>query len=423
MATISKAADKRKHFDLDWWVVSKRMIYSGVVLLVLCLLAAGAGLYVYLYGNPLNKLAPTLNAPAGARFLSFDGDVQVVRAQTRERLLARSDTQLYPGDIVQTQADGRARIQLADGSSITVRPNSVLTIRDNTRLEDGKRTNVSVAVARGQINVRTEDQTEGSRNIVETPLTKNNVGALTGASFGVREDNSEDIRVNDGRVETTTRGGDKTVITNGEYVALNQSGSIKSREHLLDIPAPTAPRDLEKIAVATGSVTDVTLRWQRPASGAAKYYRVEVATSPFFVAAGKVIERDQLETTSFNVSQLRPGIYFWRVRAVAPSAQTSDWTDPQKFTIAEGGSGGSSGEHLSVSAVTFEYVAGSVYLARGHTQPGNTIRINGRDTLAASDGSFQLQTNLAKGASEVWVEVEDPLGDRQRILVGVAQGK
>lgn len=418
MAAISKAIPKKKRFDLDWWIVSKRTIYAGIVLGVLSLIGAGAGLYVYLYGNPLNKLDPKLNAPAGARFISFDGDVQVVRAQTRERLLARSDTQLYPGDIVQTQADGRARIQLADGSSVTVRPNSVITIRDNARLEDGSHTNVRVAVARGQINVRTEDQSEGSHNVVETPLSKNNLGSLTGASFGVREDNSEDIRVSDGRIETTTRGGDKTVIAGGEYVALNQSGGIKNRERLLDVPAPAAPRDLEKISVGASGATDVTLRWQRPASGAAKSYRVEVATSPFFVAAGNVVERDQLETQSFNVSELRPGAYFWRVRAVATSGQTSDWCEPQKFTIADGGGGGG-GERLSVTGVTFEYVAGSVYLVRGHTQPGNTVRINGRDTLAAADGTFQLQTNLAKDAGEVWVEVEDPQGNRQRMRVAV----
>jgi hypothetical protein len=423
MATISPTVPKRKRFDLDWWVVSKRLVYTGVVLAVLGVAAAGAGLYVYLYGNPLNKLDPKLNAPAGARFLSFDGDVQVVRAMTRDRLLARSDTQLYPGDIVQTQADGRARIQLADGSTLVVRPNSVVTIRDNARLEDGTRTNVRVAVARGQVNVRTEEQPEGSHNVVETPLTKNNLGSQTGATFGVREDNTEDIRVGVGRVETTTRGGEKTVITGGEYVALNQSGSVKSREHLLDIPSPAAPHDLEKIPVAVNGVTDVTLRWQRPASGAAKFYRVEVATSPFFVSAGKVVERDQLETTSFNVSELRPGIYFWRVRAVATSAQTSDWSEPQKFTIATGAGGAGDGERLTVTGVTFEYVAGTIYLARGRTQPGNTVRIAGRDTVASSNGAFQLQTNIPKGEREVWAEVEDPQGNRQRTRVAVAQDK
>jgi hypothetical protein len=420
MAASSKAINKRQRFDLDWWVVSKRMVYTGVALAVLCLFAAGAGLYVHFYGNPLNKIDPNLSAPAGARFLSFDGDVQVVRAQTRERLLARSDTQLYPGDIVQTQTDGRARIQLADGSTVTVRPNSVITVRDNARLDDGAHTQVRVAVERGQINVRTEDQTEGSRNIVETPLANTHLGSLTGASFGVHEDNTEDIRVSDGRVETTTRGGEKTVISNGEYVALNQSGSIKSREHLLDVPAPLSPRDLEKIAVGASGATDVTLRWQKPASGAAKFYRVEAATSPFFVAAGKVVERDQLDATSFNVSQLRPGIYFWRVHAVAPSGQTSDWCEPQKFTIAnEAGSG----ERLGVANVTFEYVAANIYLVRGRTQAGNTIRINGRDTLAAADGSFQLQINLVPGAREVWIDIEDPQGGKQRARVAVTQAK
>ncbi|MCA1815613.1 MAG: FecR domain-containing protein [Acidobacteria bacterium] len=416
MATVSKALAKKKRFDLDWWIVSKRLVYLGVTLAVLCLAAGGAALYVHLYGNPLNKIDPRLNAPAGARFISFDGDVQVVRAQTRERLLARSDTQLYPGDIVQTQADGRARIQLADGSTLIVRPNSVVTIRDNARLDDGKRTNVSVAVARGQINVRTEDQSEGSRNVVVTPLAQSNLGERTGASFGVREDNTEDIRVSEGHVETATRGGEKTVINGGEYVALNQSGSVKSREHLLDVPSPLSPRDLEKIAAAASGVTDVTLRWQKPASGAAKFYRVEVATSPFFVAAGKVVERDQLETTSFNVSELKTGVYFWRVHAVALSGQVSDWCDPQKFTV---GGAGDAGAVLTVSGVTFEYVAGAIYLARGRTQPGNIVRINGRDTLASADGTFQLQTNLSKGEREVWVELEDPQGNRQRARVAV----
>lgn len=418
MAATTKSLDRRKRLDIEWWIVSKRGLYACVALGVLGLFAGGAALYVHFYGNPLDRIDPKLSAPAGARFLSFDGDVQVVRAQTRERLLARSDTQLYPGDIVQTQADGRARIQLADGSTVTVRPNSVVTVRDNARLDDGAHTNVRVAVERGQINVRTEDQSEGSRNIVETPLANARLGSLTGASFGVHEDNTEDIRVSEGRVETTTRGGEKTVISNGEYVALNQSGGIKSRERLLDVPAPTSPRDLEKISAGASGATDVTLRWQRPGSGAAKYYRVEVATSPFFVAAGKVVERDQLDATSFNVSQLRPGIYFWRVHAVAPSGQTSDWCDPQKFTVAEG-SDGAGGERLSVSNVTFEYVAGSIYLVRGRTQPGNTVRLNSRDTTAAADGSFQLQTNLAPAAREAWIELEDPQGGKQRARVAV----
>lgn len=404
---------KSNRFDVEWWIVSKRMIYLLIALLVCVVAASGIGLYSWLYGNPFKSGATEIHAPAGARFISFDGDVRVVRAQTRESLLARSDTQLYPGDIVQTQADGRARIQLADGSNLIVRPNSVVTIRDNTSNEGGQRTKVRVAVARGQINVRTEQQPEGGSNIVETPLTKNNLSALTGASFDVREDNTEGIRVSDGQLETTTRGGVKTTVQGNEYIALNQQGGIKSRESLLERPLPVSPRDVEKIPGNAKGATNVTLRWQRPALGTPRHYRVEVATSPFFVAAGKVTERDQLGTTEFSVSDLRAGIYFWRVCAVAASGQVSEWTDPQKFTIAPAGE--NSGERITISSVSFEFIAGNIYRLRGVTQPGNTIRFNGREALAAADGSFQLQISVAKAAREITVEAEDPQGSTSQM--------
>ena len=109
----------------------------------------------------LTSLAGALNLPAGARFESFEGDVRVIHAATREVVLASSDTQLYPGDTVQTQADGRARIAMADGSTVVVRPNSTIIVRDNARAEDGKRTNVHVVVDSGQMSVRTEQQPDG----------------------------------------------------------------------------------------------------------------------------------------------------------------------------------------------------------------------------------------------------------------------
>ncbi|MDX6269389.1 MAG: hypothetical protein QOD28_612 [Acidobacteriota bacterium] len=402
---------KSSRFDLEWWIVSKRVLYLLSALAVVAVAASGIGVYTWLYGSPFKGGATEAHAPAGARFISFDGDVRVVRAQTRESLLARSDTQLYPGDIVQTQDDGRARIQLADGSNLIVRPNSVVTIRDNASSEGGQRTNVRVAVARGQINVRTEQQPVGGSNIVETPLTKNNLAGQTGASFDVREDNSEGIRVSSGQLETVTRGGIKTTVQGNEYIALNQQGNIKSRESLLAMPVLLSPRDLGKISATDKGATSVTLRWVRPQTGEPRHYRVEVATSPFFVPAGKVTERDQLEATQFSVSDLRAGIYFWRVRAVAASGQISEWTEPQKFTVVAA-AGHGTGEHITVSGVAFEFIGGSIYMARGRTQPGNTVRINGRETLAASDGTFQLQISVPRAAREIIVEAEDSQGTR-----------
>ncbi len=408
---------RTSRFNLEWWIVPKRLIYIVVALVVLSLMAGGAAVYLYFYGNPFKDVAIDASVPEGARFDSFEGDVRVTRASTRETFQARSDTRLYPGDIVQTQEDGRARITMADGSTLLIKPNSVITIAENTRGQTDGQTNVRVAVDRGFINVRTEQQDEGASNIVKTPLTENAVAGQTTAGFGVREDKQEEIRVSSGAVETSTRNGEKATITNGEFALVNQSADIVQREKLLDVPTPTAPRNLEKVSVGRGATTSVALRWQKPAVGAPTHYRVEVANSPFFVDQGKVVERDQLQTTSLSVGDLGQGNYFWRVRAVAASGQSSEWSEPQKFIVMQEGGGG--GPQLTFAEVSIEYVAGQIYIIRGRTQPGTNVFCAGRQTLAGSNGDFQLQISAPRGAREVILEAEGAQGGRGVQRVGL----
>ena len=294
----------------DWWVVQKRTIYLGITLFLVLMLSGAAALYVWKFGNPFKNVGTHVNNASGARFISFEGDVRVIRAATRQTITASSDTELYPGDTVQTQANGRAKIGMADGSTLLVRPNSIIIVRDNASAQDGKKTNVHVVVDSGQMFVRTEQLPEGTNNVVETPKTKNKLGEQTGASFGVNPEGTEEIRVNAGAVETTNQSGEKTNLKGGEYVSVNPSGTVSRPQKLLDVPLPSEPRDLDKVFVGGNGSANIALRWLRPQSGSPAFYRVEVATSPFFVADGKVIERDQLAATEFNASDLRPGTYF-----------------------------------------------------------------------------------------------------------------
>src|SRR5437870_6097735 len=166
---------KVSHFDIDWWVIQKRAIYVALLVVGLCAIVGGASLYVWKYGNPLKNVARRSDSLAGARFMSFEGDVRVIRAATRQVVVANNDIQLYPGDTVQTQADGRARINMADGSTVVVRPNSTIIIRDNESTDNGRRSNVHVVVDSGQMLVRTSEQTEDNKNVIETPKTQNQI--------------------------------------------------------------------------------------------------------------------------------------------------------------------------------------------------------------------------------------------------------
>src|SRR4029453_3848248 len=136
----------------------------------------------------------------------------------------------------------------------------------------------------------TKQKADGNTNVVETPKTKNTVGGETSASFGVNPEGTEEIRVATGAIETTNQAGDKTSIRGGQYVSVNNSGRISPAQKLLDVPQPAKPQDLEKVFVGSNGAANVALKWMRPQSGMPSYYRVEVATSPFFVTDGKVIE-------------------------------------------------------------------------------------------------------------------------------------
>ena len=394
-------ANRTSRFAFDWWIIQKRFVYLVIAGFFVCAMAIGAAVYVKIYGNPFKSFAE-LKDPSGARFVSFEGDVRVIRAATREIIAASSETELFPGDTVQTQANGRARISLADGSTLLIKPNSTIIVRDNAKASDGKRSNVHVRVDSGQLSVRTESAGDGTTNVVETPKTKNTVGEQTNASFGVNPEGTEEIRVASGAIETTNAAGDKASIKGGEYVAVNNSGRLSPAQKLLDVPQPALPHDLEKVFVGGNGAASVALKWQRPQSGTPAYYRVEVATSPFFVADGKVIERDQLVATEFGASDLRPGVYFWRIRATASSGQVSDWSDPLKFIVTTRGTG----SQVSVQSLSAELLGGNLYLVRGRAEPGTTIRCGGRETAVASDGTFQIQVSAARATREIAVEAQ-----------------
>jgi hypothetical protein len=262
--------------------------------------------------------------------------------------------------------------------------------------------------------VRTQPQSENNKNVIETPKTWNQISGQTAASFGVNAEGTEEIRVDSGTVESANRAGERLSLQGGEYVSVNQSGTISKSERLLDVPQPLQPHDLERILAGGSGSASVALRWQKPQSGVPSYYRVEVATSPFFVSAGSVIERDQLVVTQFNVSDLRPGAYFWRIRATASSGQTSDWSEPLKFLVTTQGANMAA---VPMSNLTAVYLGGNVYLIRGTTSPGTSVRISGRETTAVGDGNFQVQISAPPGMREVTIEASDLQGNNTQYRV------
>src|SRR5437773_4640112 len=167
-------------YYVEWWNIRKSTIYT-IVTSIIALTLVFFGLWYASRHNWFVPVEATDTPRDAARIVSFEGEVRITRAATRETLLVTKATWVAAGDTIQTQSDGRAVIQMIDGSVYSVRPNSTVIVRDTTSLFGGK--NVRVRVDDGQLNVRTEEQPENTKNIVELGESENQVGSRTDASF------------------------------------------------------------------------------------------------------------------------------------------------------------------------------------------------------------------------------------------------
>lgn len=401
---------KYRRFYVDWWQIKRSTIYGGAAIILFLAVVFGGGWWLYKSDFFAAKPELTDVPKDAARIISFEGDVRIVRAATRETILVTKLTFVSAGDTIQTQSDGRAQVQMIDGSVLTIRPNSAVVIKDSASIFGG--TNVRVTLDDGQINVKTQDQTSETENVVEVLESENRVLAQTDASFNINEQtNGGEIRISRGGVESNV-GGERVVIQENEFAAV-ANGKIQPKESLLDAPKLVAPVNSEQLSAAG----DVSFRWQKPESSSAVSFHLQVSKSPFFVADGIIIERENLTSQIFTLANLAPGTYYWRLRASAASGQTSDWGEPWKFTIIRqtGGTGLAAGEWQ------IEAVGGSIYLVGGKTQPGATVRIGGREVFAAADGSFRLQ--ISANSPNITVEISDERGNRSRYGLNLNSGK
>ena len=392
---------KQGRFYVDWWQIKRSTVFGGAALLAVFAIVFGGGWWVYKSDYFSGKTEATDAPKNAARIVSFEGDVRVVRVATRETILVTKSTFVSAGDTIQTQADGRAQVQMIDGSTLSIRPNSTIVIRDNTSIFGGT-TNVRVTLDDGQVNVRTQDQADGTENVVEVLESENRVMAQTDASFKINDQSGGEIRISRGGVESNA-GGERTVIQENEFAAVN-NGKIQPKEKLLDAPKPVAPQNSEQVS----SAGDVSFRWQKPEANSAIAFALQVSRSPFFAGDAIVLERDNLTNQIFTLANLPPGIYYWRLRASAASGQTSDWGEPWKFTVIKA----AANETLAAGEWQVEKIGGNIYLISGRTQAGATVRSAGREVFASADGSFRLQ--ISANSPNATVEISDERGNRSR---------
>lgn len=404
--------NKYRKIYVEWWKIRKSTIY-GLVVFVVLLSAAIYGAYWVLNSNWLSQIERGELPRGAARIISFEGDVRITRAATRETVVVSKQVYAAAGDTIQTQADGRAVLEMIDGSIFSVRPNSTLVIRDNSSLFGGQ--NIRVALDDGQLNVRTQDQADNTQNVVEMFDSETRLRSQTDASFNTdTAQQGGEIRISRGSVETVV-GGQRTTIKENEFAALDNK-KITSRETLLLPPKPVTPSNASQIA-DSGNGVSVSFLWEDSSSPAASTFHIQVARSSYFAADSILVDRASLSSRDFRLAGVSPGTYYWRLKGTTRSGQTSDWSEPSRFNVVRAASSGS----IEVSEWNVERVGGNVFILSGKTRSGLLIRTQGREVFAGGDGAFRMQVSSSQ--NELPVEVMDDRGNRTGFVLSLRNGR
>ena len=100
-----------------------------------------------------------------AHFTALDGTVRVKKGNGNSWVTADYNIPLEKGDVVQTGSEGMAKVVFNDGTSYTVKQDSLIVIEENSA-NDQQQTNVAVAVSTGTVDLSTATYSQGSKSQV-----------------------------------------------------------------------------------------------------------------------------------------------------------------------------------------------------------------------------------------------------------------
>jgi hypothetical protein len=377
--------------DVYWEAVT----YKTVILYLLLLLAIGGAVLVILrpdwYSVTLKKVTnamsnsdvdPATFTQTQAKFVNLTGKVQVKKVDSVQWVDADYRTSLDKGDLVQTASDAAARITFADGTTYTVKADTLVTVEENL-IGSNKPTSVAVRISTGSVDLATPNwASPDSKAAVSMEDTTASLSQNSRAS--VKDDpknNEHEIVVASGAAEVQ-RGLERVELTQYERVSFPTGGPMQ-KTNVLAPPSLVEPLNLAPIISENPKTSPVRFEWK--AVEDAVSYTVRISSTTMFT---KIVKEAHSTSTSAEIAGLDAGDYFWNVTASNAKKETSETSETFKFTIVAQGKA-----QEMMLQIDGTQMHGRVAEIVGRTEPGAALIVNGQPVPNISaDGTFRYFT-------------------------------
>jgi FecR protein len=413
------APPKIHRVEVEWHAVTyKTVIIYGLLLAAIVL----AGMFIAfpsLYSAVTRKLS-TIASNEGenasvtqnqAKFVNLDGRVQVKKVSSVQWVDADYRTALDKGDLVQTGADGYARVTFADGTNYTVKPGTLITVEENS-MASNRPTSVAVRINTGAVDLSTGNwSSPGSKAAVSVEDAKAELRPNSRAAVKLDKDTKEsEIVVSNGSAQVQ-RGQDRIELTQYQKVDIPSGGPI-SKSDVLAPPELLEPINLTPIIAENPRLAAVHFEW-KPVQDAASY-SLRISTTSMFTKIVK--EAPKVSGTSVDITGLEAGDYFWNVTATSAKKLSSDVSETYKFTLVAQGKA-----QEMMLEIQGTQLHGRVVEIIGRTEPGAALIINAQAVPnIAKDGTFHHFTEpLLPGEHTIVVIGQNRRGGTNKQQVSV----
>jgi hypothetical protein len=341
------------------------------------------------------------------RFYRIEGEVRVKRAGQFHWESADSKMLLRIGDQVKTSRNSGASIIYFDGSITTIKPGSLLEIKDLYEEPATKKKRVAEKLSWGEIEASTRrPDVEGSVHEVSTETAV--ARSRDEATFQVRsEEGSGDAAV-------TLLTGNINVIAGGENVALSErervrvlDGAVAGVEQLPMIPRLIQPPDQKVFNHSQPAKARTTLVWERTAQAAR--YRLQISNRALFTET--LVEKD-VKSSSVELTGLQPAGYYWRVAAIDQSGTVGPFSASRKFRIAltqlhE------RADNVPPKLKIQDFVQnGAIIIINGTTEPGANVWVDNERVDVDDRGEFRTVVRLRQdGLNTIRLAAQDAAGN------------
>lgn len=382
------APQKAPRVELYWEAVT----YKTVIVYVLVTLAIVGAAVVLLrpewYAFTVKKLTnsvsstdadPTAVSQTQASFVNLTGKVQVKKVDSVQWVDADYKTLLDKGDLVQTSGDGAARITFGDGTTYTVKSETLVTVEENV-MSNNKPTSVAVRISTGSVDLSTPHwASPDSKAAVSMEDTTASLSQNSRASVKNDPKNNEhEIVLASGAAEVQ-RGQEKVELTQWEKVSFPTGGPLQ-KANVLAPPSLVEPLNLAPIIAENPKLLPVRFEWK--AVEDAVQYTVRISTTTMFT---KTVKEARVSGTSTEIVGLDAGDYFWNVTASNAKKDNSETSETFKFTIVTQGK--AQDMMLQIDGTQMH---GRVAEIVGRTEPGAALIVNGQPVPnILPDGTFR----------------------------------